>query len=509
MRVACVALIFALCAPVWAGAMVLSSGGMQGVPVMVPPVTLFHTLASDFHVQRDGTIYVQTGDIPAMWLRDAAAQTLPYIRLARTRPMLRNWIRAVIAREARNIEIDPYANAFKKNYQVWERKWEVDSLAYPMILAWTYEAADGDRRIFTPRLHRAMARIVATYDCERDHARCSHYRFPPRQGGYDRGPARPVGLIWTAFRASDDPTRFAYNIPEEMLASTALSDIADLALRGYADRALAVRAGEIAAGIDLAVARYGVVDDSACGGRVYAYEVDALGHRVFFDDANIPSLLAAPLDGYTSVDDPLYHRTRECVLSRHNRYYFAGRYAAGIGSPHTPHGYVWPLAMIARALTSTNRAEVLRQLRALAASASSGGLIHESFDPSDPQRFTRAEFGWANAMYAELLFRAAADFPAQRISVRAPASGRRVVAESIAVVDPVTARANRRYLISSFERAIPLEVVGPEDALDGSTGAKANQCRGHCRHSGHSHGDAGDVSFLVRIRCEARVCDTL
>lgn len=459
-------LVLALCASTTSARVAaretLDGASLAGVRASVSPETLFHTLAADYFIQRDGTIYVQTGDIPAMWLRDSAAQTLPYVRLARARPVLRSWIRAVIAREARNIEVDAYANAFRADYRIWERKWEVDSLAYPVVLAWTYVAATNDRKIFGPRLHRALGRIVATYDCERRHARCSRYAFAARGENARRGPVRENGMIWSAFRASDDPTRYGYNVPEQMLAVTALRDLADLATRGYGDRALAARALALAGGVDRAIARYALTYDFACGGLVYAYEIDGLGGRVTYDDANLPSLLAAPLTGYVSVDDVVYRRTRACVLSPRNPFYYRGTFGSGIGSPHTPSGYVWPLALIARALTSTDRAEVLEQLRDLDASAGDDGLIHESFDPHDPKKFTRAEFGWANAMYAELLFRAAADYPPQRTMAPRSVIDRRMVAESLSVVDRATALANRGTLLRAFERAVPLRVFGPE-----------------------------------------------
>ncbi|HMD03193.1 MAG TPA: glycoside hydrolase family 125 protein, partial [Candidatus Baltobacteraceae bacterium] len=364
------------------------------MPITVAPETLFHTLATDFFVQPDGTIYVQTGDIPAMWLRDSAAQMLPYVRLGRSRPALRTWIRAVIAREARNVAIDPYANAFTAGYGIWERKWEVDSLAYPVLLAWAYEHEEDDRRVFTPVFHGALELIVRTYACERRHSACSHYRLTAAGPPIDRGSVAPIGMIWSAFRASDDPTRYAYNIPEQMQAAAALRDIAELAERGYADHALAARAAEMAGALDLAIARFGTFHDARCGGTIYAYEIDGLGHRIFLDDANLPSLLAAPVFGSVSVDDPIYRRTRACVLSQQNPYYYEGHNAQGVGSPHTPRGYVWPLAIIARALTSVDRAEVLDQLRMLSISAGRDGLIHESFNPNDPRRFTRAQFGW-------------------------------------------------------------------------------------------------------------------
>ncbi len=438
----------------------LSTGGMRGIPITVSPEFLFHTLAADFFPEADGTIYVQTGDIPAMWLRDAAAQTLPYVRLARARPMLRVWIRAVIEREMRNIDVDPYANAFRADYTVWERKWEVDSLSYPVVLTWSYFNALGDRRIFTPSLHRALARIVATYDCERRHSRCSRYRAPHNTRA-DAAPSPAIGLIWSAFRASDDATHYPYNVPEQMFAVTALRDLASLALDGYADRALATRADGMAEGVAAAIRRSGMVHDFRCG-VVYAYEVDGRGRRDLIDDANLPSLLGIPLGGFASAYDPVYRRTRACVLSPRNRYYVEGRVASGIGSPHTPSGYVWPLSLVARALTSLSREEIVQQLQALAASAGRGGRIHESFDPNDPSRFTRAEFGWGNAMYAELLFRAAADFPAQPVIAREPMS-LLMLPESIAVVDPATALVNRAILLDAFDRAIPMTKTAPDE----------------------------------------------
>jgi meiotically up-regulated gene 157 (Mug157) protein len=441
----------------------LSAGGMRGIPIMIAPEVLFHTLASDFFAQPDGTIYVQTGDIPAMWLRDASAQTLPYLRLAPVRPMLQTWIRGVIAREMRNVEIDPYANAFRADYRVWERKWEIDSLAYPVILTWAYEDTVTDPHVYTESFHRALRRIVTTYECEQKHDRCSSYRPPAGSGSRNRGAAPAVGLIWSAFRASDDPTIYAYNIPEQMFAVAALRDLADLAVRGYGDRVLADRASAMASELSRAIARYGIVYNFACGGMVYAYEVDGYGRSVVFDDANLPSLLGMPLSGSASVDDPVYRRTRACMLSPRNRYFFGGRIASGIGSPHTPRGYVWPLAMIARALTSVDRNEVIRQLQALADSVSSDGLVHESFDPNNPARFTRAEFGWANAMYAELLFRAAADVPAQQFVAPLPTIEGRALPASIAVVDPATALANRAALLDAFDRAVPFAKTGPDD----------------------------------------------
>jgi meiotically up-regulated gene 157 (Mug157) protein len=131
------------------------------------------------------------------------------------------------------------------------------------------------------------------------------------------------------------------------------------------------------------------------------------------DDANLPDLISAPLSGYVSLHDPIYQNTRRFALSGDDPYYYRGKYATGLGSPHTPTGWVWPLGLIAQALTSEDPAQVADLMGSIAATGSSDGLIHESFDPDDPSRFTRSEFGWANAAFAELLFRSVAGIAAR------------------------------------------------------------------------------------------------
>jgi meiotically up-regulated gene 157 (Mug157) protein len=436
------------------GAENLRLRSFDGTPIVVDAGTLFHTLSADFFIQSDGTIYVQTGDIPAMWLRDAAAQTMPYVRFAAARPMLQTWIRAVIEREARNIIVDPYANAFTAQYRVWEHKWEVDSLSYPMLLAWAYYAGTHDRRMFSARLHRAMRSIIATYACEQQHATCSHYRYP----GTATGGVPYTGMVWSAFRPSDDSLVYGFNLPQQMAALTALQDLGVLALIGYDDRELADDAAALGAGIRSGIERYGRVYHFRYG-WIYAFETDGNGSTLLMDDANMPNLLSAPLFGFMRSDDPVYRATRRFALSKDNPYYFAGRDASGIGSPHTPAGYVWPLAIITRGLTALHRRATRSALLTLSQTDSEDGLIHESFDVNDYRRFTRADFGWGNAMYAELLFRSATAFGAPALWP-----------DELAVVDrsaPRTPHAagrlarleNTAELTSAFESAVPLRTI--------------------------------------------------
>lgn len=376
----------------------------------IQPRALFHTLFHDFFPEDDGTTYVQTGDIPAMWLRDSAAQTLPYLRFQSAYPLLRARFAGVIERDARAIDKDVYANAFQADYHTWERKWEVDSIAWPVLLAYTYYRDTRDASVFTPNLHVALRQIVYTYRCEAEHSICSTYRYPYRVPTVNEH-NESTGLIWCAFRPSDDPVQYRFNIPQNMIAAVALREIATLARVGYHDDELALHASMASRRLLAAILRYGVFFDVQRGVWMYAYETDGNGNYNLMDDANIPNLTTMPQYGWVSPYDPLYLNTRDFTLSKDNPFYYSGRYAEGLGSPHTPRDFVWPLGIMGAAITSTDDIEIENAITTLAETDSEQGLIHESFYDGGYWRYTRQEFGWANALYAELLFRTLAGFP--------------------------------------------------------------------------------------------------
>ncbi len=399
---ALVALVGALAFAVPAPAQVLN------IPVesRIRPIdtaTLFHEFFADFFHESDGTTYVQTGDIPAMWLRDSAAQTMPYIRFVSTYPQLHRVFFGVIQRDAKNILTDPYAEAFSANYRVWEDKWEIDSLAWPVLLVFVYYANTRDRSIFTPTLHAALRKIVATLRCEQRHASCSHYRWPqpvPSHSGYNPY----TGMIWDAFRPSDDPVVYHYNVPQNAIAVVAMRLVTAFARDAFRDGQLAQSATTLASQVQGGIQRYGRVFSRRHGGWMYAYETDGYGRSKLMDDANIPNLTALPYIGWCATNDPVYLTTRRFTLSVDDPYYYAGRYATGLGSPHTPSGWVWPLGIIGAALTATTQQIGRNAIAMLDESDTLNGLMHESIDPNNPQQFTRPEFGWANAFWADLFF---------------------------------------------------------------------------------------------------------
>ncbi len=350
---------------------------------------------------RDGTTYVSTGDIQAEWLRDASAVVRPYIGLAMTDPEIARTLHGVVAREAKYILIDPYANAFSLDYKVVERKFEVDSLLYPIWFSYLYWKQTGDATIFTPEVNRAYDRILGVLRDEQHHNQRSSYRHPQLANGGRGSAVGYTGMVWTGFRPSDDPCRYQYNIPVNMLAVVVMRDLTEIERDVYHDNGRAGNAWGLSLDIQRGIEQYGVANYD--GKKIYAYETDGLGHTNLMDDANIPSLLSIPYFGYLPATDSVYQNTREFALSPANPYYYVGKYAAGIGSPHTPKGYVWPLALVMEALTSTDDDEVDRTLRYIAASDVGDHRLHESFDPNWPEQYTRADFAWPNALYAELV----------------------------------------------------------------------------------------------------------
>ena len=138
----------------------------------------------------DGAAFVITGDIPAMWLRDSSAQVKNYLPFAAEDETVRDLLRGVIATQAKDVLLDAYANAFnreanglcykvdktERNPAVWERKYEVDSLCAPILLAESYEKAAGDTAIYTADFHRMLRRIAEVFRLEQRHER-STYSF--------------------------------------------------------------------------------------------------------------------------------------------------------------------------------------------------------------------------------------------------------------------------------------------------------------------------------------------
>jgi meiotically up-regulated gene 157 (Mug157) protein len=376
--------------------------------------------------------FVITGDIDAMWLRDSTAQVWPYLRFAREDARLKQLLRGVVERQTRCVLIDPYANAFNRDLVpspehagdetemkrgVFERKWELDSLCSVVRLAYGYWRATGDVAPFDARWREAMQLIVATMRAQQRKHGPGPYRFQRRTdwspdqvpgNGYGN-PIRPIGLIVSLFRPSDDAAIFPFLVPANLYATASLTQLAHLSHGlGYAD--VANESSALAREISAALQAHGTAIHPAHG-RVWAYEVDGFGSALIMDDANVPSLLSLPYLGCCAPDDPLYRRTRALVLSDDDPWFHRGRAAEGIGSPHTPGRRIWPISIMMRAFTSTSEAEIAACLKALATTDAGTGFVHEAFDADDPAQYTRPWFAWANSLFGELMLDVATHRP--------------------------------------------------------------------------------------------------
>ena len=383
-----------------------------------------NTIETTVQERADGTTFVITGDIPAMWLRDSSVQVVNYIPYAVQDAHVRDILRGTIATQVQDICLDPYANAFNAdangagfqddtllNPHVWERKYEVDSLCAPIYLAYSYWKTTQDNAIFTSVFEKALDTIYEVFQREQHHEN-SPYTFqrfnaPESDTLACDGKGTPVGytgMTWSGFRPSDDRCEYGYLIPANMMAVVALEKAAEMYESAFPAKEKASSCRALAAQIEEAIKAYGIVEHPLYG-KMYAYETDGLGHYNLMDDANVPSLLSLPYLGYCSEDDLLYASTRKFVLSDANPYYFKGRAAQGVGSPHTPKGYIWPIALCMQALTSTESAEVLNCLHLLTTTHADTFFMHESFEPNDPGNFTRPWFAWANTLFASLLIK--------------------------------------------------------------------------------------------------------
>lgn len=392
--------------------------------------TYLNTIETTVQTDEHGS-FVITGDIPAMWLRDSSAQVRHYLPLTKEDRELRDFVTGLVKRQAYCILSDPYANAFNRtgdvltqwqlsdvtennNPMAWERKYEVDSLCYPVNLAWHFWKASGSDEHLDADFRRACVTILDNFEREQHHAENSAYFFrrtncPPTDTLCNDGKGSPVaytGMTWSGFRPSDDCCTYHYLIPSEMFAVVILGYMSEISRAVWNDEQLAVRAEKLRGEIDEGIKKYGTADHPVYG-KIYAYEVDGLGNALFMDDANVPSLLSIPYLGYVSADDEIYANTRRFLLSKDNPYYYEGKAASGIGSPHTPKDYIWHVSLAMQGLTTTDDAEIDRLLTLFETTTAGTGLMHEGFHKDNPEKFTRSWFAWANSIFAEFAIRAA------------------------------------------------------------------------------------------------------
>lgn len=369
----------------------------------------------------NGEAYVFTGDIEAMWLRDSSAQVVHYLPFISEYPVLKDFVKGLIKRQFLYILIDPYANAFNEepngrcytkditedNPWEWERKYEIDSLCYPIWLLHQYWTKTSDETIFDANIKQALELILATWKIEQHHEEKSNYRFMREDCPVTDTLSREgkgslseyTGMTFSGFRPSDDACRYGYLVPANFFAASVTDNIAEFAASIYKDENLREKANNLGNEIRNGIKEHGMVKHDVYG-DIYAYETDGRGNYNLMDDANVPSLLSLPWLMKEGYDKEVYQNTRKFILSEENPFYFKGSAARGIGSPHTPEGYIWHIALVMQGLTSKDVEEKKEILSMLKTTDAGTNFMHEGFHVDEPEKFTRDWFAWANSLFA-------------------------------------------------------------------------------------------------------------
>jgi len=386
-------------------------------------VTYANTLETTVKKIADDDNFILTGDIPAMWQRDSTCQVRPYLVMAQQIPEVSDFIRGVVKRQFFNMNHDPYANAFnsepnnaghQKDHTemtpwIWERKFEIDSLCFPVQLAYLLFKNTGRIDHFDADFVSGIKKMLNVFEIEQHHMTKSEYRFErdddrPEDTLTHNGlgsPVKETGMIWSAFRPSDDACVYGYLVPANMFAVLVLDYVQEIFSSVLDDAKIVDRAKKLQAEIRSGIEEYGTTTNAA-GERIYAYETDGLGNFLIMDDGNVPNLLSAPYLHYVDLDDSTYVNTRKTILSPENPYYYAGKYGKGLGSPHTPKNYIWHIALAIQGLTSNDQAEKARLLENMVQTTAGTNMMHEGFSVDNPKEYTREWFSWANMMYCEL-----------------------------------------------------------------------------------------------------------
>ncbi|GAB1201236.1 hypothetical protein APSETT444_010625 [Aspergillus pseudonomiae] len=391
--------------------------------------------------------FVVTGDINAEWLRDSTNQLSGYQALAKKDKNLHNLILGAINTQAEFVIQSPYCNAFQPpppsgikptdNGQddkvhpayepsvVFECKYELDSLANFLALGTEFYENTASTEFLTDRWYLALDTLLKVLDAQ-SQPTFNNDEFVTNQYTFQRtttlgtetlnlaGVGNPLnhgtGLIRSAFRPSDDATILGFFIPPNAMMAVQLKKTAEVLRKAGGKADLAQQLQDRGENLDKAVREHGIVNHPKFG-DVFAFEVDGYGSRILMDDANVPSLLSLPVLGYVDKDDKVYQNTRKMILSKDgNPYYFKGSAFHGIGGPHAGLQNAWPMSLLIQAQTSDSDAEIIECIN-LVRNSSLLGLVHESIDVNNIEKYTRPWFAWANSVFAQTILKVAAERP--------------------------------------------------------------------------------------------------
>ncbi len=328
------------------------------------------------------------------------------------------------------INPDDFVDTGKVSY-AWDTEFELDEYGYFIRFLYNFHKTFPRFNVNQPMIVAAVSKILDVVETEQSHMSKSPYRrWELGNGGLGAPVLDEVGLVWTGARASDDKSEQHYHVPDNFFLAQAMFYLEQMF---PTNASIGPRARFIQSQILTGIATRAItkLDD---GRLAFAYEVNGQlpsstsYQALFMDDANIPSLLSIPYISPDMLDFPvngstfaeIYLNTCDYVLGKAkingetNPFFFSGSAVSGIGSPHIPGSYIWPLGMITQGLTALDDTESQSVLTALmtvtrefgnGGVTASSGYFHESFRSDDACNFTRAYFGWPNTLFTEFLDR--------------------------------------------------------------------------------------------------------
>ena len=380
-----------------------------------------------------------------MWLRDSSLQIYPYLKHCSKDKNLSNMIKGLFKKQIMFILFDPYANAFNKiplkspwsnditykrdnmgnfenamNPNLWERKFELDSILFPLYSMSQYFLLTSDISVFNlPNFFNMLNTIISLIKKERrgtdeeNENGGPEYSFqreiaePFDSLHFGRGnPCKTCGLIKTSFRNSDDSALFPYNIPENALLVSTFKLLLKCFNQNIIDEQIKIKfepfkeeIKNIADAVEKSIYEHGVIIDPINKEKYFAFEVDGYGNYYFMDEPGYPNLISLPFFQFCSASNEIYINTRKRILSERNPYFIKGKFGSGCSSSHSYRRYNWPLFTIMQGLTSIDKEEIKNCLKMLIESAGNKYVMHESYDIDDINKYTREWFAWANSFF--------------------------------------------------------------------------------------------------------------
>ncbi|CAG8596155.1 10930_t:CDS:2 [Ambispora leptoticha] len=405
--------------------------------------------------------FIVPGKFEVLYIRDSTNQVVSYAPLAKDDPELAKMILGVINMQAEYLAKDIYSNSFfpppssnlprpndpweendksypKPSSAVWQEKFAADNLAAFLKLTYHYWKNTNDSsfmqnehwvnatqlaiNVFSEQMRGTMEEFGnEAYLFTRPSRNSSETLLLGGRGSI----AKRTGLVKSHFRPSDDASFYPFVIPTNAMISIELLHLKEILDNTDPETLfhtldLSSHILNLSHEIRTAIYKYAVVKHATFG-EVFAYEVNGFGSFNLMDDPNVPSLISLPYLGFIKADDPLYKSTRALIMSRWNPYWFEGEFT-GVGSLHTGLGYIWPLGLTMNVMTSDNDTEILENLELLKNVGAHTGYLSQAFWYHDTEKQLRSEFGAANSLFGEAIFRLARDRPHVLFDVPPPPS---------------------------------------------------------------------------------------